>query len=190
MTWPAADIPDEVDRHAQDLQLACVVIDLPRYTLTSHGSSSLLRRSSATPRSAWWVPVWLIGMGMISWQGQFDFGQGTGFLRSTRVVFPSGGTSWPWPDGAWSSTSARSFRGSRVKKCSSGWRSRQLARLRSTQGSKSVAVTALLNRASTNRFAILQQTSIDRFSSRRLCEQACTNLRPGSPESHECRAHD
>jgi len=27
-------------------------------------------------RSAWWVPVWLLGMGIISWQGQFDFSAG------------------------------------------------------------------------------------------------------------------
>lgn len=40
-------------------------------------------------RSAWWVPVWLIGMGIISWQGQFDFGQGTGVppVNTGRLPF-------------------------------------------------------------------------------------------------------
>lgn len=37
-------------------------------------------------RSAWWVPVWLIGMGIISWQGNFDFnGTSTTFLAPVNT---------------------------------------------------------------------------------------------------------
>ncbi len=48
-------------------------------------------------KSAQWLPVYLIGMGIVSWQGQF--------ARTTPAGSPSART-WPsWPGSAWSSTS-------------------------------------------------------------------------------------
>ena len=71
-------------------------------------------------KSAVWLPVWLIGMGIISWQGQYSGTQ----RRSTRCRRPtpstsgSGGTSWSWPRSAWPSTSGRCTPSCRVTRCS------------------------------------------------------------------------
>ena len=45
-------------------------------------------------KSAQWLPFYLIGMGIISWQGQFRGGAGA--PRSTPSASRSGGTSWSW----------------------------------------------------------------------------------------------
>ena len=71
-------------------------------------------------KSAVWLPVWLIGMGLISWQGQYS---GARQVTSTRCRRPtpstsgSGGTSWSWPRSAWPSTSGRCTPGCRVTRC-------------------------------------------------------------------------
>ena len=71
-------------------------------------------------KSAVWLPAWLIGMGLISWQGQYS---GTPSATSTRCRRPtpstsgSGGTCWSWPGSAWPSTSGRCTPGCRVTRC-------------------------------------------------------------------------
>ena len=50
-------------------------------------------------KSAVWLPVWLIGMGIISWQGQYSgiSPPARRCLRLTPAISGSGGTSWSWP---------------------------------------------------------------------------------------------
>ena len=59
-------------------------------------------------KSAVWLPVWLIGMGIISWQGQYSGRERQHrWRRPTPATSRSGGTCWSWPRSAWPSTSGR-----------------------------------------------------------------------------------
>ena len=56
-------------------------------------------------KSAVWLPAWLIGMGIISWQGQYSGGsRERRCRRPTPAISGSGGTCWSWPRSAWPST--------------------------------------------------------------------------------------
>ena len=54
-------------------------------------------------KSAHWLPVYLIGMGIISWQGQYSGAAATtapACRRPTPSTSRSGGTWWSWPGSA------------------------------------------------------------------------------------------
>ena len=79
-------------------------------------------------KSAVWLPVWLIGMGIISWQGQYSgASDSTRCRRPTPSTSGSGGTSWSWPGSAWPSTSGRWPPSCRVTRCSC-WSTSRAAR--------------------------------------------------------------
>ena len=71
-------------------------------------------------KSAVWLPAWLIGMGLISWQGQYSGARqatSTRCRRPTPSTSGSGGTCWSWPGSAWPSTTGRCTPGCRVTRC-------------------------------------------------------------------------